>query len=176
MRFEVEVGVKLRTISIKRHGHAFRVEADGRVLLVDARKVGESSLSLLVGGDNGHVPARSVDVALAAREQPGVFDVHVGGRVIPLTIRPAAASGRHNRQVGALHSAGPQRLTAPMPGKIVRVLVKPGDEVAGRQGLVVIEAMKMENELRASRPGRVREVAVSQGQSVDAGSVLVIVD
>ena len=50
-----------------------------------------------------------------------------------------------------------------MPGKVVRVLVKPGDEVKARQGLVVVEAMKMENELRAARDGRVRDVAVRRG-------------
>jgi biotin carboxyl carrier protein len=176
MTFEIEVGEKVRTISVKRQGQRFRVEADGRVLLVDARLVGESSLSLLVGSDNGHVPARSVDVALAARDQPGTFDVHLGGRVVPLTIRPAGRFGRHNRQTGTTHGNGPQRLTAPMPGKIVRVLVKPGDAVNARQGLVVVEAMKMENELRASGPGRVREVTVAEGQSVDAGAVLVVVD
>jgi biotin carboxyl carrier protein len=176
MTFEVEVGERLRTISVKRHGQAFRIEADGRVLVVDARRIGETSLSLLIGGDNGHVPARSVDVGLAAREQPGAYDVHVGGRMIALAIRPAGAFGRHNRQAGPAHGHGTERITAPMPGKIVRVLVKPGDTVAARQGLVVVEAMKMENELRASRPGQVREVSVSEGQSVDAGATLVVVE
>ena len=175
MTFEVEVGDKVRTVSLKRQGESFRIEADGRVMLVDARRIGETSLSLLVGSDNGHVPARSVDVALAARGEPGAFDVHVDGRVVPLAIRPAGAFGRHNRQAGAL-AAGPQRITAPMPGKIVRVLVKVGDQVAPREGLVVVEAMKMENELRSSRQGRVREVLVSEGQSVDAGAALMIVD
>jgi biotin carboxyl carrier protein len=63
-----------------------------------------------------------------------------------------------------------------MPGKVVRVLVKPGDAVTARQGLVVVEAMKMENELRAARDGRVRDVAVKEGQSVDAGTVLLTVE
>jgi pyruvate carboxylase subunit B len=63
-----------------------------------------------------------------------------------------------------------------MPGKIVRVLVRPGDRVSARQGLVVVEAMKMENELRAAADGRVKTVAVKEGQSVDAGAVLVDID
>jgi biotin carboxyl carrier protein len=63
-----------------------------------------------------------------------------------------------------------------MPGKVVRVLVEPGDEVAGRQPLVVVEAMKMENELSSPRPGRVKEVAVRPGQSVEAGRLLVVVE
>ena len=60
--------------------------------------------------------------------------------------------------------------------KVVRVLVSAGDEVKARQGLVVVEAMKMENELRAARGGRVREVAVTEGQSVEAGTVLMVVE
>jgi biotin carboxyl carrier protein len=62
-----------------------------------------------------------------------------------------------------------------MPGKIVRVLVKPGDPVRARQGLVVIEAMKMENELRAARDGTVTEVQAREAMSVDAGTVLVVI-
>jgi biotin carboxyl carrier protein len=63
-----------------------------------------------------------------------------------------------------------------MPGKVVRVLVKTGDQVKAKQGLVVVEAMKMENELRAARDGRVREVPAAEGQSVEAGAVLLIVE
>lgn len=176
MKFEVEVGDKIRAVSVNRQGNGLRVEADGQTILVDARRLDDTTLSLLVGSNNGHVPARSVDVALAAGNQTGLFDVHVGGRIVSLIIRPAGAFGRHHRQTGVAQGAGPQRVTAPMPGKIVRVLVAPGDDVIARQGLVVVEAMKMENELRASRPGRVREVGVAEGQSVDAGAVLIVVD
>jgi biotin carboxyl carrier protein len=63
-----------------------------------------------------------------------------------------------------------------MPGKVVRVLVAPGDQVTARQGLVVVEAMKMENELRSPKDGRVTDVRVQQGMSVEAGRVLVVVE
>jgi biotin carboxyl carrier protein len=63
-----------------------------------------------------------------------------------------------------------------MPGRVVRVLVGPGDEVEARQPVLVIEAMKMENELRAPRAGRVKDVAVEQGASVEAGRVLVVIE
>jgi pyruvate carboxylase subunit B len=63
-----------------------------------------------------------------------------------------------------------------MPGKIVKVLVKAGDEVAVRQGLVVIEAMKMENELRATRDGQVKDVHVAEGDLVDAGRLLAVIE
>jgi biotin carboxyl carrier protein len=72
--------------------------------------------------------------------------------------------------------SGDERLVAPMPGRVVRILVKPGDAVVARQGLVVVEAMKMENELGATRPGRVKDVAVTEGASVEAGRLLVVVE
>jgi biotin carboxyl carrier protein len=70
---------------------------------------------------------------------------------------------------------GPARLTAPMPGRIVRVLSEAGADVVAGQGLVVIEAMKMENELRAPRGGRLLELLVREGQAVDAGALLAVV-
>jgi biotin carboxyl carrier protein len=63
-----------------------------------------------------------------------------------------------------------------MPGRIARVLVAPGDEVAARQGVVVVEAMKMENELRSPKAGRVKDVAVAPGALVEAGRVLVVIE
>jgi biotin carboxyl carrier protein len=73
----------------------------------------------------------------------------------------------------AARPAGPSSLSAPMPGLVVRVLVQPGDRVQAGQGVVVIEAMKMENELRASTPGVVRNVPVTAGSAVEKGAVLV---
>jgi biotin carboxyl carrier protein len=77
---------------------------------------------------------------------------------------------------GTAGTSGAQRVSAPMPGRVVRVLVQPGDEVTARQGLVVIEAMKMENELTAVRGGRVREVTVAPGAAVEAGRLLVVIE
>jgi biotin carboxyl carrier protein len=70
---------------------------------------------------------------------------------------------------------GNGRVTAPMPGRVVRVLVAVGDKVTARQPVVVMEAMKMENELRADRDGSVTQVLVQEGMAVDTGAVLVIV-
>jgi biotin carboxyl carrier protein len=74
-----------------------------------------------------------------------------------------------------LHDHGPARLTAPMPGRIVRVLSERGADVVAGQSLVVIEAMKMENELRAPRAGRLLELLVREGQAVEAGALLAVV-
>jgi biotin carboxyl carrier protein len=77
---------------------------------------------------------------------------------------------------GAAAGDGPDHLVAVMPGKVVRILTQVGDIVRQRQALVVIEAMKMENELRAARDGIVKDVRVREGQSVEAGAVLVVVE
>jgi biotin carboxyl carrier protein len=75
---------------------------------------------------------------------------------------------------GAAH--GEQKVVAPMPGRVVRVLVAAGDAVERRQPVVVVEAMKMENELRSPKAGRVKDVSVAAGTSVEAGRVLVVID
>ena len=85
----------------------------------------------------------------------------------------SAASAAATRAVE--RGAAPQRLAASMPGKVVRVLVKTGDVVHARQPLVVVEAMKMENEMRAGRDGMVAEVHAREGHSVEAGALLLVI-
>ncbi len=186
MIFEVAIGDKLRTVGVIRKGGMLHVDLDGRTHIVDARRVNDSLISMLVQLGDAAAPSRSIDAAFASSQQQpgrrspgedgGDFDVHLDGRTIPVQIRPAGAFGRQNKAGAGAQATGPQRIVAPMPGKVVRVLVKPGDDVKARQGLVVVEAMKMENELRAARDGRVRDVAVAEGQSVDAGAVLLVVE
>jgi biotin carboxyl carrier protein len=79
------------------------------------------------------------------------------------------------RRPAGVAAEGQQTLKASMPGKVVRVLVAEGDEVAAGQGIVVVEAMKMQNEVRSARAGRVISVRVSEGSAVGAGDVLAVV-
>ena len=174
MIYEVAIGDRVRSVAVVRKGGVLHVDLDGRTHLVDARRIGDAVVSLLVEQDGG--AARSVDASFAAQPAAGDFDVHLDGRTIAVQIRPAGSFGRQKQAGSASTSSGPQRVTSPMPGKVVRVLVQPGDLVTARQGLVVVEAMKMENELRAARDGRVRDVAVAEGQSVDAGAMLLTVE
>jgi biotin carboxyl carrier protein len=176
MIFEVAVGDRIRAVSVVRKGPLLQVTLDGRTHLVDARRVSETVLSLLVQNGAGDVPVQSIDAAFASRQNGSDFDVHLAGRTIPVEVRVAGSFGRPKKGGGGATGAGPQRVLAPMPGKIVRVLVKAGDAVKARQGLVVVEAMKMENELRAARDGHVREVLAVEGQSVEAGAALVVVE
>lgn len=186
MIFEVAIGDRVRTVGVVRKGALLHVDLDGRIHIVDARRIDDSSLSLLVQSESEGTPVRSIDASFTAqalaRRSPGEggaagdFDVHLAGRTLPVQVRQAGSFGRQNKGSIGAHGSGPQRVTSPMPGKIVRVLVKAGDQVTAKQGLIVVEAMKMENELRAARDGRVRELSVAQGQSVDAGAVLLVVE
>ncbi len=171
MTFEVEVAGRLRKVSVEPIGPAdgsggrFRVAVDDVSVELDARPT-DLGLSLITA-DRG-----VVDAALTGLP---------GGEWIvefPHVVVGALVDGRRYRRLGAdqASSSGAQRVVAPMPGRVVRVLVKAGDEVAVRQGLVVVEAMKMENELTAVRAGRVTEVAVVEGVSVEAGRLLVVVE
>jgi biotin carboxyl carrier protein len=163
-----------RAVEVGRNGENFLVSLDGRRHQVNV-KVVDGIWSLLVGPPSDSAKAvgdGSFEVAFAT-PAPGAMTVHVDG--IPIDVSVATAR-RAGTSASSHTGEGPQRVTAPMPGKIVKLLVKPGDKVQARQGLVVVEAMKMENELRARAAGMVREVRVAEGASVEAGAILVILE
>jgi biotin carboxyl carrier protein len=173
MRFQFDIAERERVVEIHRQVHDYRIIVDGRECLVNAARVTDDTWSLIVRHpDDGSL--RSVEAIVVPQNGNGGVDVYIDGHRIPVAAR--TGMGRRARADQGGSGAGPQRVTAPMPGKVVRVLVQPGDEVQARQGLVVVEAMKMENELRAARAGRVRDVFVREGQSVEAGTALVVVD
>jgi biotin carboxyl carrier protein len=110
----------------------------------------------------------------ALEESPGgAVEVIVNGERIPV----AARDKKHLRgQAGAAAASGQVKLSAPMPGKVVRVLLKAGDEVAARQGVMVVEAMKMQNEVQSPKAGKIAEIKVSEGQTVNSGEVLAVIE
>ena len=172
MTFEIEGGGRTRTVSVEAvngadaEGGVFRVRIDGVVHEVDARP---TDLGLTLAHlDSG----RSADVAVTYRAAGELL------LQLPRANVTALVDARRFRRGGGgpVTATGEVRVTAPMPGRVLRVLVKAGDSVTARQGLVVVEAMKMENEITSARDGRIREVAVSEGQSVEAGRLLVVVE
>jgi acetyl/propionyl-CoA carboxylase alpha subunit len=134
---------------------------DGRTLSVDARMLEPGVMSLLVEG----------------RQYRCVLDgdgVVIGGRRYGFEVDdPRSLQGRRGAGAGA---DGPRAVKAPMPGRVVRVLVAAGDEVEEGQGVVVIEAMKMQNELKSPKAGRVVRVGAAVGDTVGSGDVLVVVE
>jgi len=122
------------------------------------------------------IGTRVVRVTVAARGGRGRYTLDVDGRRFEVeALDERAAAIRELAALGA-PPAGPAPLLAPMPGLVVRVSVAPGDAVAAGQGLLVMEAMKMENELRAATAGTVRTVRVQPGTAVEKGAVLVELD
>lgn len=176
MTFEVEINGRMRSVSVDRTGeaaggaHQFRVAVDGVARLVDARQTGSAGLSMIFPDE----ARTSHDVGLAETARTGEWVVHLAAG----SLRAVVNGRRRARGPADVGDGvdGERRVIAPMPGRVVRVLVKPGDEVAARQGLVVVEAMKMENELTSPKAGRVKDVQVDEGMSVEAGRVLVVVE
>jgi len=170
--FEVDIDGRTRRVAIESvgatgpAGGTFVVRIDDTPHRVTARPT-DLGLSLVFEDDH-----RSVDVAVTERP--------MGEWLMQLPhvdIIAAVDRRRHERgRGGAEAKVGEQRILAPMPGRVVRVLAKVGDEVALRQGLIVIEAMKMENELTAPKAGKVKDVLVSEGGSVEAGKLLMVIE
>jgi biotin carboxyl carrier protein len=182
MIFEVETGGRTRSVAVERTDRAgrFRITIDGEPCVVDAVQTGEFGLSVLetvLCGD-GERPekdtvARSRELQIVQGTAPDEVLVTLGGRLAVVTVN---GRRRHRAADRGAHGHGEISITAPMPGRVVRVLVSDGEEVRARQGIVVVEAMKMENELRAPRDGRVKEINVSPGTPVEAGRVLAVIE
>jgi len=140
------------------------IRVDGQLVDVDARLDGSGSGSLLLDGVS-HV----VDQDGGRGETTVVVD----GEAFCAQIE--GAGGRRRGESTDGHPGGGQRLLAPMPGKVVALLVAVGQSVERGAGLVVLEAMKMENEFRATGRGTVTEIHVRPGQAVNAGDLLVVI-
>jgi biotin carboxyl carrier protein len=169
MTFEVDINGKTRTVVLEpvttTSGTALRATVDGRVQELNVTDT-DLGLSLQFAG------GRMLDVAVT-EQTPGEWFVQLPKVDVTATIN-GRRFGRGKPHDGA--AQGERRVLAPMPGRIVRVLVKAGDTVAAGQALVVVEAMKMENELKSPKAGRVKEVSVAEGTSIEAGRLLVVVE
>ena len=195
VNYEVDINGRLRLVSVTRADGVFHVTIDGRRVDVDLVRIDAYSWSLIVREDVRLKPDTTPDVVSGLKPDTTPDVVSAFRRTYEITIAPDQASSQLTIGVGPARvaagvngrrrpgtkadtshaAAGPLRVVAPMPGKIVRVLVQSGEAVHARQPLIVVEAMKMENELRAGRAGTVTEVRAQAGQSVDAGAVLVVV-
>jgi biotin carboxyl carrier protein len=163
---DVELDGVRHRLELQRDGGTWLVAFGDRRMTVTVAAVGER-WSLLLG-------TRSVDVGFEPGRD-GSQVVRVNGRPVRLTVaEPRTRFGRRGQDAGA--AAGAAAISAPMPGRVVKVLVAPGDIVAARQAVVVVEAMKMENELRAPRAGTVREIRAAEGASVEAGATLLVLE
>ncbi|MDQ6699996.1 MAG: biotin/lipoyl-binding protein [Acidobacteriota bacterium] len=143
------------------------------------------NLEILVNGKR-LVPDDSADVV---EVEPGVYSVILQGRSYEARVNGAEVSvesrrllvevqdpRRWNPASATLPGEGRATLKAPMPGKVIRILAHPGDDVTAGQGILVIEAMKMQNELKAPRAGRIASVSVKENDAVTAGTILATIE
>jgi biotin carboxyl carrier protein len=148
----------------------WQISIDGHTLEIDPQELG-SVKEVEPGVYSVLLDGRSFEVRAMATA--AVLNVEAGGRRFAVEVRDPRNASRQSR---AAVTSGRQSVAAPMPGKVVRLLVREGDAVDVGQGLIVVEAMKMQNEMKASRAGRVAEVRVREGDTVAAGDKLVVLE
>jgi len=166
VKYEVRLDGKTRVVELAREDGGWKITLDGNLLDANAVEVAPNTFSILLNG-------RSYQVRVAPRSD-GSLTLHTGvGEYHAEVADPRSWRGRRH---GALEAEGPQQIAAPMPGKVVRLLVKQGDTVEAGQGLMVVEAMKMQNEIRSPKSGRIEKLCAAEGQAVNAGEVLLWVE
>jgi biotin carboxyl carrier protein len=162
MRLDAIADGQTIRVEVRRTGDGYTVTLDGEVLDIDLVETGDHFASLII---QGHCHEIGIE------KRTDGYRVHLADDTVTVGLTEAARGAPRRPR----RPAGPTRLTAPMPGRVVRVLAEKGRDVEPGDGLVVIEAMKMENELKAPCKGRVDEVAVREGQAVEAGALLLVV-
>jgi biotin carboxyl carrier protein len=169
--FWVLEGGEPKEVTVEHSGNGTaRVSLDGRSIQLDAHRVSEREYHFLVED-------RSYNLLLGGT--PPKLEAFLDGRRVPIELLDESQVARRAAAAttGAGHgSSGALAVRAPMPGKVVKCLVSLGDEVVSGQGIVVVEAMKMENELRTPRGGVVKAIKVEEGQTVEMGVDLVLIE
>jgi biotin carboxyl carrier protein len=164
VKLKIHLGGRMREVEIAREGQRLKGTLDGRPVEADAVEVGPGIYSILKDG-----AAFELRVERAAA---GLTVAVAGLRLEARVLDPRQWQGRRG---GAVEAEGRQQIVAPMPGKVVRVLVRQGEKVEAGRGLLVVEAMKMQNEIRSPKTGTVERLLVTEGQAVNAGEVVAVV-
>jgi len=164
MLYDITIDGKKYRLDLNRTDGRWSCRLDGRDFEIDAILIRPDVLSLRIG-----------DLAYEVKSERVANDLHlwVGSTSFAVEVRdPRSLRGR--TRTGDDH--GPRKITAPMPGKVVRLLVREGDEVEPGRGVAVVEAMKMQNEIKSPKKGTVQKILVREGAAVNAGDVLAIVE
>jgi biotin carboxyl carrier protein len=166
MKSEIKIDGKSRNVELQRTTDRWNISLDGNPINADAIEIAPNTYSILIEG-------RSFEVRVTPTPN-GTLTVQTAHQEFTAEIIDTRAwRGRHHNPAEA---EGRQQILAPMPGKIIRVLVQAGEKVQAGQGLLVVEAMKMQNEIRSPKNGIVERLLVKEGQPVNAGEVLAWID
>jgi acetyl/propionyl-CoA carboxylase alpha subunit len=164
MTYEITIdGNRYRLDLSQVEGH-WSCRVDGGEVEVDAVLARPNVLSLLIGNQAYEVKCERVG---------GDVHIWVGSRRFAAEVRDPRSLRSRTR---AVDDHGPKKVTAPMPGKVVRILLSQGAEVEAGAGVLVVEAMKMQNEVKSPKKGTIQKIMVSEGAAVNAGDVLAIVE
>ncbi len=166
MTYDIIVDGKTHQVELTRGEKTWRCKVDGQALEADATLTARDVLSVLVG-DKAYEIKRE-------RSLQGELHMVIGSARYAVDVQDPRSLRTRRAIAGA--EAGPQKVKAPMPGKIVRVLVNENDEVKAGQGIVVMEAMKMQNEMKSPKDGRVQKILTADGSTVNAGDTLAIIE
>jgi pyruvate carboxylase subunit B len=157
----------------------YYVTGAGETLLVEATETGvriadrklDAHIDTVAGSTRRHLRIGEHGIPLAARRADDGWVIGIGGRVVRLTIEDERTHAIRELAPG-LGAGAPREVRAPMAGLVLRLEVSEGQHVDSGTGLIVIEAMKMENELRAQRSGIVASIAAKEGETVNPGDLL----
>lgn len=168
MKFEVsEKGGETQTVGLDELSeNQFAVTIDGATVHVDVARSGRMVYSVIEDG-------KQFEVIVDEQGARG-FDVLVGGQLLHLQ-----AYDERSRLLAATAKAvvtGPQRVESEMPGKVVKIVAPAGATIQEGQGVLILEAMKMENEIKSPIDGVVKEISVAEGQTVESGAQLFVVE
>jgi biotin carboxyl carrier protein len=165
MTYDVTIDGKNYRLELDRSDGRWQCRLDGREIQLDAILSRRDVLSVLIGGKSYEI-----------KRERTATDLHlwVGPVRYSAELRDPR-SLRSRRGVGS-DEKGPKKLIAPMPGKVVRLLVAEKDQVESGQGIMVVEAMKMQNEIKSPKTGIVQKIVANEGGAVNAGDVLAIVE
>jgi len=168
VKLRIQLAGRKHEADLRLEGRRVSGTLDGRPVEADAVEVSPGIYSILLSG-----PLDGAAYEIQVEPAPSGLTVTAGGRRFRAhVIDPRQWQGRRG---GSVEAEGRQSILAPMPGKVVRVLVAQGDKVDAGRGILVVEAMKMQNEIRSPKTGTVERLAVEEGQAVNAGDVLAIV-
>lgn len=177
MRLTITINGQEHTLELVRGGK-LSCKLDGASFEAEGVEVQPGVYSLLLGGRSFQVRVapNSADAAGSAGSvaaQAGHYQVQIDGTSYRVAVRDPR---RRTRGGDTLALEGKQNVAAPMPGRVVRILVAENQAVEAGQGLIVVEAMKMQNEIRCTKSGSVQKVLVREGQAVNSGQTLLVVE
>jgi len=173
MLYDIVLSGRVYCLELQKKDEKWQCRLDGREMLVQAVQISADTISVLIGGKSFEVKHESGVRGRLPHTGGGIAVLIRGTRYEVSVADPRSWRGRRRALQG---EAGPQTLVASMPGKVVRVLAEEDDTLTAGQGIVVVEAMKMQNEIRSPRAGVLKKMLAHEGMRVNAGDVLAIVE